>query len=167
MISIQVDLGNLAATQRLGAVIAEHVRPGDRVLLIGEIGAGKTTLARTIGSALNADPPLASPTFLVISEHAGNLPIWHADAYRLPVGSDAIAAGLIDERHAAGVVLIEWPEQLDWPLQGEASNWLEIELALGGAEHERSATLRIGDPARGQELRKALSAAGFEDVDGS
>lgn len=167
MISLRIELSNLAATQRLGTIIAHHLRAGDRLLLIGEIGSGKTTLARAIGSALHADPPLTSPTFLLVSEHQGTLPIWHADAYRLPLGSDPLAAGLIDERHAAGVTMIEWPEQVHWPLQDEGSALLEVELIPGAHDDARDATLRIGDAERARSIHTAVLAAEIEVVDGS
>jgi tRNA threonylcarbamoyladenosine biosynthesis protein TsaE len=167
VISQRIQLNNLAATQRLGTIIAHHLRAGDRLLLIGEIGAGKTTLARAIGSALRADPPLTSPTFLLVSEHQGTLPIWHADAYRLPPGSDPLAAGLVDERHVTGITIIEWPEQVQWPLQAEGSALLEVELTPGAHDDARGATLRIGDAERAKSLNTALLAAGFEVPDGS
>ena len=167
MISQRIQLNNLAATQRLGTIIAHHLRAGDRLLLIGEIGSGKTTLARAIGSALRADPPLTSPTFLLVSEHQGTLPIWHADAYRLPPGSDPLAAGLVDERHVTGITIIEWPEQVQWPLQAEGSALLEVELTPGAHDDARGATLRIGDAERAKSLHTALLAAGFEVADGS
>ena len=167
MISQRIQLNNLAATQRLGTIIAHHLRAGDRLLLIGEIGAGKTTLARAIGSALRADPPLTSPTFLLVSEHQGTLPIWHADAYRLPPGSDPLAAGLVDERHVTGITIIEWPEQVQWPLQAERSALLEVELTPGAHDEARDASLRIGDAERAKSLHTALLAARFEVADGS
>ena len=167
MIALRIELNDVAATQRLGTIIANHLRAGDRLLLIGEIGSGKTTLARAIGSALHADPPLTSPTFLLVSEHQGALPIWHADAYRLPPGSDPLAAGLIDERHAEGITIVEWPELVRWPLQGEGSSLLEVELTPGVHDDARVATLRIGGAERARSLHTAALAAGIEVADGS
>ena len=162
MTLLRIHLGDLSATQRLGSVIAPHLRPGDRLLLIGEIGSGKTTLARAVGTALRAKPPLTSPTFIIVSAHQGALPIWHADAYRLPLGSDPFAVGLIDERHASGVMIIEWPEQVVWPLHGDGASHLEASLTFGVEEGERVATIRIGDADRAQGLRVDLRAAGLE-----
>jgi tRNA threonylcarbamoyladenosine biosynthesis protein TsaE len=167
VISLRIQLGSLAATQRLGSVIAQHLHPGDRLFLIGEIGSGKTTLARAVGVSLHAEPPLTSPTFLLVSEHQGTLPIWHADAYRLPPGSDPLAAGLIDERHAAGVTIIEWPEQVDWPIRGDGTTHLEVELTAATREDERIATMQIGDAERARSLRAALLSVGLEVSDGA
>lgn len=83
---VTISLLGLGATTALGAAIGGTLRPGDRVLLSGDLGSGKTTLARAIGAALHAEPELTSPTFILISEHRGDLPIWHVDAYRLRPG---------------------------------------------------------------------------------
>ena len=140
MKQILLALDGLDATQRLGAAIGRSLRPGDRVLLSGDLGSGKTTLARAIGSALHAEPELASPTFILVSEHAGDLPIWHIDAYRLPAGSDATRAGILDERQSAGVTLIEWPEHLAGLLL-EGDGELAVHLQVSADGEERIATL--------------------------
>jgi tRNA threonylcarbamoyladenosine biosynthesis protein TsaE len=97
---------------------------------------------------------LTSPTFILIAEHRGDLPIWHVDAYRLPPGSDALRAGIIDERQQHGVTLIEWPEHLEG-LGAEGAGVLGIHLATTADEGTRSATIR---GARA-ELLAALNAA--------
>ena len=112
MITRSGELHGLVSTAALGRVIADVLRPGDRVLLQGEMGAGKTTLARAIGNALLAEPPLTSPTFIISSVHQGRLPIWHIDAYRIPETSDPLALGLDQEEQVKGVTIIEWPERL-------------------------------------------------------
>jgi tRNA threonylcarbamoyladenosine biosynthesis protein TsaE len=151
---VTITLGDLAATTTLGAAIGASLRPGDRVLLAGDLGSGKTTLARAIGAALHAEPELTSPTFTLIAEHRGDLPIWHVDAYRLPVGSDALRAGIIDERQQHGVTLIEWPEHLVG--LGEAgADVLSIHLESAADEGARTAEIRGARP----ELLAALSAA--------
>lgn len=162
MRSLRITLGSLAATQAFGAIIAQLLRAGDRVFLVGELGTGKTTLARAIGAALDAAPPLTSPTFVLVSEHQGTLPIWHADAYRLPEGSDPLAAGIIDERHAAGITIIEWPDQLQWTRADQGAAHFEISLALEAGQEQRSALITLGDPERASRLRAALISAGFE-----
>jgi tRNA threonylcarbamoyladenosine biosynthesis protein TsaE len=151
---VTITLGSLAATTSLGAAIGASLRPGDRVLLAGDLGSGKTTLARAIGTALHAEPELTSPTFVLISEHSGDLPIWHVDAYRLPVGSDALRTGVLDARQQHGVTLIEWPEHLVG--LGEAgADVLSIHLETATDEGARTAEIRGARP----ELVAALSAA--------
>jgi tRNA threonylcarbamoyladenosine biosynthesis protein TsaE len=157
---VTIALGSLAATTALGAAIGASLRPGDRVLLSGDLGSGKTTLARAIGVALHAEPELTSPTFVLVSEHHGDLPIWHVDAYRLPVGSDALRAGVIDERQQRGVTLIEWPEHLEG-LGAEGADVLGIHLAAGDGDGARTAVIR---GARA-DLRAVLDAA-FDTSEG-
>lgn len=148
---VTVPLRGLDATTALGAAIGASLRPGDRVLLSGDLGSGKTTLARAIGAALHAEPELTSPTFILISEHRGSLPIWHVDAYRLPQGSDALRAGIIEERQQHGVTLIEWPERLEG-LGADDAGVLRIHLAAATDEGARTAEIRGARP----DLRAAL-----------
>ena len=156
---VTIPLGSLTATTALGAAIGASLRPGDRVLLSGDLGSGKTTLARAIGVALHAEPELTSPTFILIAEHRGDLPIWHVDAYRLPPGSDALRAGIIDERQQHGVTLIEWPEHLEG-LGAEGSGVLGIHLATTADEGTRSATIRGARAELLAALDTALGTSG-------
>ena len=154
-----IPLSNLAATTSLGAAIGASLRPGDRILLSGDLGSGKTTLARAIGVALHAEPELTSPTFILVAEHRGDLPIWHVDAYRLPVGSDALCAGVIDERQQRGVTLIEWPEHLEG-LGAVGTGVLSIHLAAGDEDGARSAVISGARP----ELRAVLDTT-FDTIE--
>jgi tRNA threonylcarbamoyladenosine biosynthesis protein TsaE len=150
---VTITLGSLAATTALGAAIGASLRPGDRVLLSGDLGSGKTTLARAIGVALHAEPELTSPTFILVAEHRGDLPIWHVDAYRLPPGSDALRAGIIDERQQHGVTLIEWPEHLEG-IGAEGTGVLSIRLAAAD-DGARSAVISGARP----EFRAVLDTS--------
>ena len=151
---VTITLGSLAATTALGAAIGASLRPGDRVLLSGDLGSGKTTLARAIGVALHAEPELTSPTFILVAEHRGDLPIWHVDAYRLPPGSDALRAGIIDERQQHGVTLIEWPEHLEG-IGAEGTGVLSIHLAAAADDGARSAVISGARP----EFRAVLGTS--------
>ena len=162
MSALNLTLSKLEQTQQLGALLAGLAQPGDRLFLIGEIGAGKTTLARAIGATLQADPPLTSPTFVLMSEHHGTMPIWHGDAYRLPDGSDPLAHGLIDERQASGLTIMEWPNLLNWPTSGGGVAQITITLQPGASEEQRIAQIAWDDAARLERLREALHAAGLE-----
>ena len=162
MSALKLTLSTLEQTQQLGALLAGLAQPGDRFFLIGEMGAGKATLARAIGATLQADPPLTSPTFVLMSEHHGTMPIWHGDAYRLPDGSDPLAHGLIDERQASGLTIMEWPNLLNWPTSGGGVAQITITLQPGASEEQRIAQIAWDDAARLERLREALHAAGLE-----
>jgi tRNA threonylcarbamoyladenosine biosynthesis protein TsaE len=98
-----------ALARRLGAV----ARAGDVLALAGELGAGKTAFAKGFGEGLGvAGTTVASPSFILMAEHRGRLPLFHMDLYRLDGPRDAVEGGLVDERQADGVTLIEWPERL-------------------------------------------------------
>lgn len=100
-----------AQTQRLGARLGELLQPGDVLLLEGTLGAGKTALAQGIAAGLGVPGPVTSPTFVLIHEHEGRLPLYHVDLYRLSGEADASAIGLEDYLWGEGVTVVEWPER--------------------------------------------------------
>ena len=102
-------------TRAIGRAIGEAAAPGTVVALIGDLGAGKTQLAKGVAEGLGVASVVNSPTFVLMNEHSGRLRMYHSDAYRLEDPEDAMAAGLIDERQADGVVVIEWADRIrDW-----------------------------------------------------
>jgi tRNA threonylcarbamoyl adenosine modification protein YjeE len=99
-------------TIRLGEAIGSSLRPGDIVFLIGELGTGKTRLAKGIVSAATgADPDeVVSPTFTLVNLFEGTFPVYHADLYR--IGSDQIAGTGLDEAfEEPGAIIVEWGEK--------------------------------------------------------
>ncbi|MGR3540063.1 MAG: tRNA (adenosine(37)-N6)-threonylcarbamoyltransferase complex ATPase subunit type 1 TsaE [Hasllibacter sp.] len=114
-----IHLDDPQRTDRVGAAIASHLRPGDTVLLEGPLGSGKTHLARAIVRAVvGADIEVTSPTFTIVQTYAAPAAeIWHADLYRLRDPSELDEIGL---RDAVGDVisLIEWPDRLGWTPEG-------------------------------------------------
>lgn len=109
---IVVPLPDLAATQALGARIADALQPGDVVSLQGELGAGKTTLARAILAGLGHLGDVPSPSFAIIETYdppGVRLPVVHADFYRLASPAEADEIGLDDYRQGAAL-LAEWPD---------------------------------------------------------
>lgn len=97
----------------LAARLAAVAEPGDLVCVWGELGAGKTVFAKGFGAGLGIEATINSPSFVLMSEYAGRLPLFHLDLYRLAGPADVVAGGLLDERQAVGVTLIEWPERLE------------------------------------------------------
>ena len=134
------------ATRRLGASLAAAAQAGDLVCLWGELGAGKTQFAKGFGAGLGVAGTISSPTFILMSEYEGRLPLFHVDLYRLGDGADALAGGLIDERQAAGVTLVEWPDRmgellpasrLDVVIDGTGDEPRAIRISAGGAAYAR------------------------------
>jgi tRNA threonylcarbamoyladenosine biosynthesis protein TsaE len=126
-----------AATQALAAQLAAVARPGDRLALLGELGAGKTQFAKGFARGLGVAEVVNSPSFTLMAEYAGRLPLFHLDLYRLAGAEEALAGGLLDERQADGVTLIEWAERLG---EGLDPARLEVRIAITGPE-ERSIEL--------------------------
>ncbi len=119
------------ATRALGRALGREATPGTVLALIGELGAGKTQLAKGVADGLGVETVVNSPTFVLMNEHVGRLRLFHADAYRLADGEEAFAAGLLDDRQADGVVVVEWADRLSGWLPSER---LEITLDVSGAD---------------------------------
>jgi tRNA threonylcarbamoyladenosine biosynthesis protein TsaE len=124
-----MPLADETATEQLGATLAARLRPGDVVGLKGELGAGKTTLARAILRAAAGDPGLIvpSPTFTLVEVYETPAGIyWHFDLYRLETPEQVFELGW-EEARAGGIVLLEWPERLGSLLPQHLSVVLEID----------------------------------------
>ncbi|HEY0918252.1 tRNA (adenosine(37)-N6)-threonylcarbamoyltransferase complex ATPase subunit type 1 TsaE [Devosia sp.] len=109
---VTLHLADEAATAALGVRLAEALRPGDVVLLAGDLGAGKTALARAVIRHLMADPDLdvPSPSFALVQPYeGGGHVLLHADLYRLASERDIDELGLFDRPEA--ILLVEWPER--------------------------------------------------------
>lgn len=109
----RIPLPDIASMTRLGETVATRLRPGDVVALSGDLGAGKTTLARAILGALGHQGEVPSPSFAILEPYSSpplRLPVVHADFYRLAHLSELAELGL-DEWREGGVLLAEWPAQ--------------------------------------------------------
>lgn len=99
-------------TEKLGALLGSLAAAGDVICLYGPLGAGKTVLARGIGRGLGVKTRITSPTFVLIHEHRGRLPLYHGDAYRLAGADEFLAAGVEEYLYGDGVTVIEWAEKI-------------------------------------------------------
>ena len=149
--ALELVSGSPEATRAFAANLATVAAPGDLVCLWGDLGAGKTVFAKGFGAGLGVRDTILSPSFVLMGEHAGRLPLFHIDLYRLATATEALDGGLLDDRQATGVVLIEWPDRLGDSLPEER---LDVRID-GGAEEPRS--LRV--EAHGDAHRRYLDAA--------
>jgi len=108
----RVTTSSAAGTIELGRRLAAVARAGDLVCLWGELGAGKTQLAKGFALGLGIETTITSPTFILMAEYPGRLPLFHVDLYRLIDATDALAGGVIDDRQADGLTLVEWPDRM-------------------------------------------------------
>jgi tRNA threonylcarbamoyladenosine biosynthesis protein TsaE len=139
------------STSALGHALARAARPGDLLCLWGDLGAGKTHLAKAFGAGLGVTGTITSPSFILMAEYDGRLPLFHIDLYRLADATDVLAGGLVDDRQSAGVTLVEWPDRMRAALPAAR---LDV-LIDGTGDEPRQITLRAGDPT----YRRYLEAA--------
>ncbi len=127
-----------------GARIAARLRPPAVVMLVGDLGVGKTTLAKGIVSALGAAPAedVLSPTFSLVHAYGSDPKVYHLDLYRLDTVPELETLGLEDIWDERAVVVVEWGEKFDRQMPGER---LEVRMEYDG---EDSRVIRIEEPSR-------------------
>lgn len=164
MSEITVVTRSPAATRALGRALAPVLRAGDLVLLAGELGTGKTELAKGIGDGLGVDETIVSPTFTIAREYEASIPLVHVDVYRLDRVQEVIDLAL-EERDDA-VTVVEWGDAASrvFPIDR-----LEIGLRRGDGEDsddQRTVTLEPGGDswrARADAIRAAITAVTDRD----
>jgi tRNA threonylcarbamoyladenosine biosynthesis protein TsaE len=148
--SLDLHTHSAAETQALGADLGRLLWPGGVVCLEGELGAGKTCLAQGLGQGLGVAGPIISPTFTLIREYRGRLPLFHVDCYRVRDLDDAWALGLDDYLYDDGVTVVEWADRVR-PLMPAERLWVHLETL------PQAPNLREG---YGDERRIVLTATG-------
>lgn len=108
---------NEAELIAIGQSIGEKLRSGDILVLSGDLGAGKTSLTKGIAKGLEVQQMIKSPTYTIVREYEGRLPLYHLDVYR--IGNDPDSIDLDDYLYGDGVTVIEWGELLDEGLLGD------------------------------------------------
>jgi tRNA threonylcarbamoyladenosine biosynthesis protein TsaE len=141
----ELSVQNRRATIRLAERLAPLLGPGDLVVLSGDLGSGKTFLARALCRALGVGPEVqvTSPTFTLVHEFEGRLPIRHADAYRLKSTDELLALGLRDALGEGAIVLLEWGEPYVDALGGDAL-LLVLEHVPGSPTARRVSVRAVG-----------------------
>jgi tRNA threonylcarbamoyladenosine biosynthesis protein TsaE len=111
--SVSVVTRSADETRDLAAALARVAQPGDRLALVGTLGAGKTQFAKGFAVGLGVTEVVNSPSFTLMAEYQGRLRLFHQDLYRLAGAEDILAGGLVDERTDQGVTIAEWADRLD------------------------------------------------------
>lgn len=132
------------STERLGEYIGSRLRKGDVLALQGTLAAGKTTLTKGIARGLGIDENVTSPTFTLISEYRGRLPLYHMDVYRLDSTEDFVNLGVEELLYGDGVCVVEWSEKVMAELPS-ASIILLIEIDADGNRAFTVANWPYGD----------------------
>lgn len=112
---IQMDIYNIKQLDYFSRAFSKLVKPPMIVLLIGDLGSGKTTLVKSLVKYLGSDADVTSPTFTLLNEYEGKFPIYHFDMYRLSSMEEAVAVGFdeyFDKSKLDGVCFVEWPENV-------------------------------------------------------
>jgi tRNA threonylcarbamoyladenosine biosynthesis protein TsaE len=104
-----LDTKSPAETKKLGERLARLLKPGDVLLLQGELGAGKTCFTQGIGRGLRVKEAVKSSSFVLVNEYDGRLHVWHADLFRLG-GPEEVVDLALEENAADGLLIVEWPE---------------------------------------------------------
>jgi len=121
-------------TIEIGAKIAAKLKVGDIICMKGDLGAGKTTLTKSIAKNLGIEDYVTSPTFTIINEYSGKYPLYHFDVYRIEHPEDMYELGYEEYFYGKGICIIEWANMIE-ELIPEGSIWIEIDH--GTNENER------------------------------
>jgi tRNA threonylcarbamoyladenosine biosynthesis protein TsaE len=130
-------------TKAVAATLAELARPGDLILLAGDLGAGKTAFAQGFGAALGVVESITSPTFTLVSQYEGRLPMNHLDVYRLEQLAEVDDPRLAEMLDEGGVTLIEWGDAI---VPALPADYLEVRMGFGDSDDDRDLELTAVGP---------------------
>jgi tRNA threonylcarbamoyladenosine biosynthesis protein TsaE len=133
---LTVNLPVLEQTLELGRLLGRLAQPGQILLLEGDLGAGKTTLAQAIGHGLEVETSryITSPTFGIIHEYSGRMPLYHMDFYRIHHEAELKDLGMEEYLYGTGLTVIEWPDRLG---RLQPDNYLHLHIENTGATSRR------------------------------
>ena len=126
-----------AETLAIAGALGASIRPGDVVALYGDLGAGKTLFCKGVGKALGIPPDrILSPTFTIVTEHAGPVPLTHIDVYRLAGSREADEIGMRELLSGDGVCLVEWAEKIEELLPTDC---IQVKFSISGDDRREIA----------------------------
>lgn len=135
---MEIRLKGLKETEKFGIKLGKLLGPGDVVCLNGDLGAGKTTLTKSIGLGLGVEDYITSPTFSLINEYDGIYPLYHFDVYRLENTEELFDLGFDEYFYGRGVSIIEWADRIESFLPEE-----RIVLDIENTEHIDERKIKI------------------------
>jgi len=142
-VNVVAATASVDETRDLARALASLARPGDVVVLAGDLGAGKTAFVQGFGRGLGVPDRITSPTFTLVHVYEGRLPVHHLDVYRLGQLSEALDLGLPEMLDEGGVVLIEWGDAI---LPVLPHDFLEVRITFGAGDDDRHLALRPVGP---------------------
>jgi tRNA threonylcarbamoyladenosine biosynthesis protein TsaE len=157
---VMLQSANVDETRRLGMLLGEIVMAGDVVLLVGDLGAGKTAFTQGIGAGLGVAETINSPTFTILKEYAGRVPLHHFDFYRIEDPGELLALGFEEYFGAEGVCVVEWAERGETNAGSDAvwpASWLRVEFQKVSSSERALRCSAMG--RRGQALLTELARA--------
>lgn len=131
---LEIRLNNLEETEEFGIKLGKILKSGDIVCLNGDLGAGKTTLTKSICLGLGVEAYITSPTFTLINQYKGRVPVYHFDVYRLENVDELYDLGFDEYFYGNGVCIIEWAERIEKLLPRER---LVLDIKRGKDMDER------------------------------
>ncbi|HEX5949032.1 MAG TPA: tRNA (adenosine(37)-N6)-threonylcarbamoyltransferase complex ATPase subunit type 1 TsaE [Actinomycetota bacterium] len=139
--AIDIDTATPEDTRKVAEAVAELLVPGDVVSLTGDLGAGKTTFVQGAARGLGVTEPVTSPTFVLVREYRGDVPVYHVDVYRLDRLQEVIDLGFDDLLDPRSVIFVEWGDAIEPLLPDEH---LRVELRAAEGEARRLSFLGSG-----------------------
>lgn len=137
---MEILLKGLEKTKEFGIKLGSLLKSGDVVCLNGDLGSGKTTLTKAIGLGLGVDDYITSPTFALINEYKGRMPVYHFDVYRLENVEELYDLGFDEYFYGRGVSIIEWADKIERFLPEER---IVLDIKKGIGINERKIIIKI------------------------
>jgi tRNA threonylcarbamoyladenosine biosynthesis protein TsaE len=149
---LNIVLKGLEDTNEFGIRLGKTLKKGDILCLNGDLGAGKTTLTKSIGKGLGVEEYITSPTFALINQYSGRIPVYHFDVYRLENADELYDLGFDEYFYGNGVCIIEWADKIERMIPQDR---IVIDIEKGNALEDR--VLHIyGHGHRFEEIVKEL-----------
>lgn len=147
---------SVEGTRELASALAELARPGDLLVLVGDLGSGKTAFTQGFAVGLGIDDQVTSPTFALVQSYTGRLDLYHLDVYRLDQVSEALDLGLSELLDEGAVTVIEWGDAITPVLPHD---YLEVHLAFPDGDGDERVVELVPVGHRWAARRRALGVA--------